>query len=108
MTRRAYLEVNFGSRFDRRSGAGDTAKLSRAHACHAFYHATHFIRVVRDKVHSRRGFEKTHPPGISRRNGIECRWTIKDLQSDVVTLQPFTAPGQSFVDDVLQKPLQAS
>ena len=54
MTRRAYLEVNFGPRFDRRSGAGDTAKLSRAHACHAFYHATHFIRVVRDKVHSRR------------------------------------------------------
>jgi hypothetical protein len=53
-------------------------------------------------------WENASTGGISRRNGIECRWTIKDVQSDVVTLQPFTAPGQSFVDDVLQKPLQAS
>ena len=43
MTRRAYLEVNFGPRFDRRSGAGDTAQaFTRACmpcilSCHAFY-----------------------------------------------------------------------
>jgi len=33
--------------------------------------------------------------------------TIEDFQSDVVGLQPFTAPSQSFIDEVLQEPLPA-
>jgi hypothetical protein len=30
--------------------------------------------------------------------------TIENLQSDVVGLQPFTSPGKSFIDEVLQEP----
>ncbi len=40
-------------------------------------------------------------------DGVERLGTIEDLQSDIVALQPFTAPGQSFIDDVLQEPLPA-
>ncbi len=38
-------------------------------------------------------------------DGIERFGTIEDLQSDIVTLQPFTATGKSFIDKVFQEPL---
>ena len=44
---------------------------------------------------------------MGSRIGIERLGTIEDLQSDVVALQPLTAPGQSFIDEVLQEPLPA-
>jgi hypothetical protein len=40
-------------------------------------------------------------------DGVERLGTLEDLQSDVVALQPLTAPGQSFIDEVLQEPLAA-
>ena len=43
--------------------------------------------------------------GIDR--GVKRLGTIEHLQSDVVALQPLTAPGQSFIDEVLQEPLPA-
>ena len=43
--------------------------------------------------------------GIDR--GVKRLGTIENLQSDVVTLQPLTAPGKSFIDKVLQEPLPA-
>ena len=43
--------------------------------------------------------------GIDR--GVERLGTIENLQSDVVALQPLAAPGQSFIDEVLQEPLPA-
>ena len=39
--------------------------------------------------------------------GSNVSGTIEDLQSDVVAFQPLTAPGESFIDDVLQEPLPA-
>jgi hypothetical protein len=43
--------------------------------------------------------------GIDR--GVKRLGTIENLQSDVVTLQSLAAPGQSFIDEVLQEPLPA-
>ena len=43
--------------------------------------------------------------GIDR--GVKRLGTLEDLQSDVVGLQPLTAPGKSFIDEVLQEPLPA-
>ena len=43
--------------------------------------------------------------GIDR--GVKRLGTIENLQSDVVGLQPLTAPGKSFIDEVLQEPLPA-
>ena len=43
--------------------------------------------------------------GIDR--GVKRLGTIENLQSDVVALQPLTAPGKSFIDEVLQEPLPA-
>ena len=40
-------------------------------------------------------------------HGVKRLGTIENLQSDVVGLQPLTAPGQSFIDEVLQEPLPA-
>ena len=41
-------------------------------------------------------------------DGVERLGTIEDLQSDVVAFEPVAAPGQSFIDDVLQEPLPAA
>ena len=53
----------------------------------------------------------TQAGGLDPHDGIEDRikrlGTIEDLQSDVVALQPLTAPGESFIDEVLQEPLPA-
>ena len=43
--------------------------------------------------------------GVDR--GVKRLRTIENLQSDVVGLQPLTAPGKSFIDEVLQEPLPA-
>ena len=40
-------------------------------------------------------------------HGVKRLGTIENLQSDVVALQPLAAPGQSFIDEVLQEPLPA-
>ena len=39
--------------------------------------------------------------------GSNVSGRLEDLQSDVVGLQPLTAPGKSFIDEVLQEPLPA-
>ena len=44
---------------------------------------------------------------MGSRIGIKRLGTIEDLQSDVVALQPLTATGESFIDEVLQEPLPA-
>ena len=43
--------------------------------------------------------------GIDR--GVKRLGTFENLQSDVVGLKPLAAPGQSFIDEVLQEPLPA-
>ncbi len=43
--------------------------------------------------------------GVDR--GVERLGTLENFQSDVVGLQPLTAPSQSFIDEVLQEPLPA-
>ena len=40
-------------------------------------------------------------------HGVKRLRTIENRQSDVVALQPLAAPGQSFIDEVLQEPLAA-
>ena len=51
------------------------------------------------------------PGGLDPHEGIDCGvkrlGAIENLQSDVVGLQPLTAPGQSFIDEVLQESLPA-
>jgi hypothetical protein len=49
--------------------------------------------------------EETFCVGIG--DGVERLGTLEDFQSDVVGLQPLTAPGKSFIDEVLQEPLPA-
>ena len=41
--------------------------------------------------------------GIDR--GVKRVGTLENFQSDVVGLQPLAAPGQSFINKVLQEPL---
>ena len=53
----------------------------------------------------------TQPGGLDPHEGIDRGvkrlGTLEDFQSDVVGLQPLTAPGKSFIDEVLQEPLPA-
>src|SRR5262245_10095913 len=41
-------------------------------------------------------------------HGVKRLGTVKDCQSEIVALQPFTASSQRFIDNVFEKPLSAA